>query len=170
MDIYYCWLVMGITGESRSSPPIEHQITVEATIADVWTTWTTKEGLESFFGREVFLDLKVGGKFVVYFYPEGVEGPRGTSDLNVLVVEPEKRFAFTWDAPISFPEVREQRAFVEVIFTSLESGITTITLRHIGWGDGEQWVAARNYFERGWQFILGRYENRVKNGPVDWTN
>ena len=83
--------IFSLPAQAAPPPPIEHQVKVNLSLEMAWQTWTTKEGLESFLGREVVIDANVDGLFVVNFLAQPIQGTRGTGELRVLAVEPEKR-------------------------------------------------------------------------------
>jgi uncharacterized protein YndB with AHSA1/START domain len=89
--------------------------------------------------------------------------------MRVLAWEPNRRLAFTWNAPAQLAYARAQRTMVTVDFTAVGADSTRVTLRHIGWGSGPEWDAAIEYFEPAWNgFVMPMLRYRVANGPVDW--
>ena len=52
-----------------------------------------------------------------------------------------------------------------------EAGETRVTLLHDGWGTGNEWDAAYQYFSSAWaNVVLPRLRYRFESGPVDWSN
>jgi hypothetical protein len=48
---------------------------------------------------------------------------------------------------------------------------TRVRFTHMGWGEGEEWDAVFDYFDRAWNaVILSRLVHRFERGPVDWKN
>jgi hypothetical protein len=91
--------------------------------------------------------------------------------LRVLAVQPKKMFSFTWNAPPTLPDVRGQRTHVILRFYEAEPNATRVTLHHDGWGQGEQWDKAFDYFEVAWtKIVLPRLVYRFQYGPVDWQH
>ncbi|MGZ8982192.1 MAG: SRPBCC family protein, partial [Burkholderiaceae bacterium] len=77
--------------------------------------------------------------------------------------------SFTWNAPPSLPEARQERTFVVVRIQPVSEKETRVTLHHTGWGDGGEWDKAYGYFERAWGNVLGNLKKRFESGPIDWT-
>jgi hypothetical protein len=51
------------------------------------------------------------------------------------------------------------------------AGETRVTLRHDGWGEGNEWDEAIQYFSSAWaDVVLPRLKYRFESGPVDWNN
>ncbi len=150
---------------------IRGEVVVDAPLDEVWDAWTTKEGLESFFASQCNIELRVGGVFEILFNPNAREGERGAEDTEIMAFQPRKMLAFTWNAPPSIPEIRQHRTHVVIRLSERPSGRTKVTLFHDGWGEGDRWDEAFDYFVRAWnQIVLPRLRFRFEHGPVDWDN
>ena len=148
---------------------ITKEITLPVGIDDAWNTWTTKQGLESFFAPECYIELELFGRLDVLFIPDAQPGNRGAENNKILAIEPNRMFCFTWDAPLTLPEVRKQRTLVVLKFEIIGEDKTKIWMCHTGWGDGDEWDQAYAYFSDAWDVVFKRLEIRFKNGPIDWT-
>jgi uncharacterized protein YndB with AHSA1/START domain len=148
---------------------IDKSIDVTASLDDVWTAWTTREGIVSFFAPDARIDPRVGGAFQIYIDPTAPPGSRGADDMRFLAVQPKKMISFDWNAPPHLPEARAQRTFVVVRFEPQGDKLTRVTLHHTGWGDGGEWDKAYAYFDRAWGNVLGNLKKRFDSGPQDWT-
>ncbi len=150
---------------------VRAEVIVEANIVDVWNTWITREGVLSFFAPECNIDPQVDGPYEMFFDLEAEPGKRGGEGVKILAVQPQKMLSFTWNAPPHLPNVRQQRTHVVVRFQQLADTKTQVTLQHDGWGEGDEWDRAFDYFSRAWQdVVLPRLVYRFAVGPVDWTN
>ena len=154
------------------------QVEVAADLESVWSAWSTQSGLESFFAPEARIELAVGGRLDIHFFPDNPPGTRGAEGMILLAVEPRRRIAFTWDAPPMWPEIRKQRSLVAVSLESMnmesldmESRQTTrVRLEQTGWGQGAEWLAVYEYFDHAWDTVLNRLQQRFASGPVDWDS
>lgn len=126
------------------------EVTVNSPLESVWKAWTTEEGVESFFAPQALIQLKPGGSYEMYFDPEAQEGSRGGEGNVILAIQKECMLSFTWNAPPSFPEIRQHRTHVTVKLISTENSRTRVILTHDGWGEGEQWDQVFHYFEKAW--------------------
>jgi uncharacterized protein YndB with AHSA1/START domain len=147
---------------------ISKDIVVEAPAAEVWKAWTTKEGIESFFAPEAFVEPRAGGMFHIHFNPYAPAGLKGADDMRVLAVQEGKMLSFMWNAPPYYPEVRPQHTYVTVRFKPVSDNETRVTLVHGGWGDGGQWDQVYDYFNKAWGNVLGNLQKRFVEGPMDW--
>lgn len=148
---------------------IIREIVIPAGIDEAWNAWTTKEGIQSFFAPECNVELKVHGMYEIFFTPDAEPGKRGAEGNRIMAIEPYKMFSFTWDAPTTMPHVRKQRTLVVLKFKKIDDEKTRIFICHTGWGDGNEWDDAFDYFSDAWDVILKRLEMRFDSGPIDWN-
>src|SRR6185436_20798773 len=121
---------------------------VAASVDDVWTAWTTREGIIGFFAPDAQIDPRVGGLFEIYFNPLAAPGLKGADDMRFMALQPKKMLSFTWNAPPSLPDARQQRTFVVVRFEPVADGQTRVAIHPTGWGDGGEWDKTYTYFDR----------------------
>lgn len=133
-----------------------------------WEAWTSRQGLQSFFAPECHVELKLFGRYEIFFFPDAPPGKKGAENNKILAVEPYKMLSFTWDAPSTMPEVRKQRTSVVLKFESIDEESTRISVCHTGWGDGDEWDRAFDYFSDAWDGVLNRLRARFQEGPIDW--
>jgi uncharacterized protein YndB with AHSA1/START domain len=70
---------------------VTREVVLEAPVEEVWSALTEAEQLERWFANEVELELEPGGEGV-FRWADGEE-----RHAVVEIVEPERRFEFTWD-------------------------------------------------------------------------
>lgn len=145
------------------------EITIPVDIDEAWNTWTTKQGLESFFAPECHIELELWGRLEIFFFPDAEPGSKGAENNKILTVEPNKMFSFTWDAPRTMPKVRKQRTSVVLKFEKTGENTTRISMCHTGWGDGDEWDRAFDYLSDAWDVVLKRLAIRFEGGPIDWN-
>ncbi|HUG22803.1 SRPBCC family protein [Piscinibacter sp.] len=149
---------------------IDKETIVPAPVAEVWRSWTTKTGIESFFAPQAEIDARPGGAFHIHFDPLAQPGMKGADDMRFMALQPMTMLSFDWNAPPSLPEARGQRTFVIVRLHDVDGRSTRVTLHHTGWGDGGEWDKAYAYFDRAWGNVLANLKKRHESGPVDWTD
>jgi uncharacterized protein YndB with AHSA1/START domain len=149
---------------------IVSQIAVIATPEEIWSAWTTPEGVKSFFAPECNIELKIYGAYEMFFRPDAEPGQRGGEGCIILAIQPNQMLTFTWNAPPELPEVREQRTVVIVRMVALDDEHTMVWLHHCGWGNGGEWDKANEYFSKAWDVVLYRLKHRFEQGPIDWND
>jgi uncharacterized protein YndB with AHSA1/START domain len=146
-----------------ASRAIVGDVTVPASVDEVWDAWTTEDGIKSFFAPDCNVELRVDGPYEIFFDPQAAPGQRGGEGMRILALQPKRMLSFTWNAPPHMPNVRRQRTHVMLTFTGDGFGRTRLTLRHDGWGEGKEWDEAFAYFERAWlQIVLPNLMSRFE--------
>ena len=161
------------------APDIVVVKTINAPVAEVWKAWTTSEGIESFFApKAVKVEPWPGGAFELWFGVNLPEGSRGCEGCKVHSVRPLDLGA--WDMPtraaamemnihgihgagdslIYFVERREDLSIYDVDFKPLPGSRTEVTLRNFGYGDGDDWVKTKAYFQTAWNNVMASLEKR----------
>ena len=153
-------------GAERS---IDREVVVAAPIETVWLTWTSRDGIRTFFAPDAEIDPRVGGAFHIHMDPLAAPGMKGADDMRFMALQRPTMLSFDWNAPPSLPEVRQQRTFVVVRLADVDGRSTRVTLHHTGWGDGGEWDKTFAYFDRAWGAVLGKLEASFTTGPVDWS-
>ena len=140
-----------------SDAVIELSDVYPTTARELWQAWTKEERMRQWL-TEASIECSLGGRFELYFMPEGQE--RGSEGCRVLSFVPERMLSFTWNSPPSFPQERPRHTFVVLFFTPVEGG-TRLELNHLGWpasgmaGGAGKWREVFAYFEAAWPEVLG---------------
>ena len=161
-------LISGVGQAAERS--LDKEVIIKATLDQAWASWTTREGITSFFAPDAEIDPRVGGAFHIFIDPLAEPGMKGADGMEFMALQPKKMLSFDWNAPPSLPEVRKQRTLVVIRFEAVDDTHTRVTLHHTGWGDGGQWDQTFAYFDKAWTRVLGNLQNRYEKGPVDWTD
>ena len=135
------------------------EITLPASLDDVWNAFTTSEGLSTWLTPGAVVDLRKGGEWTAHF-PGG-----GT----ILDFTPKSEIVMSAMAPPSFPIVRAARTTATWTFRSVGVKSTQLTLRQTGWKEGEEWDKAYEYLADGNAQLLGTLLRRFEKGPIDWA-
>ena len=147
-----------------SNRVIEKTKVIDQSIIDLWTKWTTHDGLTSFFGKDNKIELKIGGAFEIYFLTRNPIGLQGSEGCRILSFLPNRMLSFSWNAPPKFKEVRESeyKTWVVIEFKEINNQKTEIKLTHLGWIDGIQWNEVFEYFNDAWESVLNHLEESIK--------
>ena len=147
---------------------LRKEIITSALITDVWTVWTTNEGVASFLAPKANIKLEDNGPYEVFFDPEAPLGFRGTEGCKILGLEQMKTLSVEWKAPPQFPNVRRHKTRVDIYFERVEA-LTKVRIEHSGWQWGEEWDEAYEFFDHAWDLDLARMQQRFASGPIDWS-
>lgn len=141
--------------------PIVLETKINAPRSVVWNAWTTKKGAKQSFAPDAEIELKVDGKYEIYFDPDQPQGQRGSEGCKILSFLPEEMLSFSWNAPPSFPIERTQRTWVFVQLEALDSAHTRVRLTHLGWREGGRQAELKAYFTKAWPFVLQSMEKNL---------
>jgi uncharacterized protein YndB with AHSA1/START domain len=154
-----------------SARVIRKQTVVSAPQDVVWQTWTTPQGVTSFFAPKSNIEPKMGGLYELFFEPKAPKGFQGTEGCKILAFDPPRSLAFEFIAPPQFPNVRRIRTRVDVLIVDvLKGGLAKVDLSHSGFVEGEEWDESYDFFSWSWDLVLGRFQYRFSGGPIDWNN
>ena len=158
------------TQPARRKVSIER--TFNAAIEDVWELWTTKDGIESWWGPEGFavkvrkLDFRPGGELTYAMIATAAEeiefmkkaGMRVTTEHRLWFTEvvPLKRLAFT--QPVDFiPNVKPYEVAMTVEFDTSPQGVRMVML--LDAMHDEQWTQMA---VMGWESELDKLAKLLK--------
>ena len=139
-------------------------VTVPASVDDTWQALTTTAGLETWLWRDVRVELRPGGDWLV-LYPGGK-----TAGGTIVSFEPERRIELRAMAPEWFPHVRAERTTAVFELASAGPTTTVVTLRQTGWKQGKEWDDAYDYLAQGNAQLLGQLLDRFTSGPQKWPD
>lgn len=129
---------------------------VNALSMEVWSAWTTKEGIDAWWDPpDARIQLRIGGPFEILFLPEAPEGEQGGEGCRFLAYVPGEMVAFTWRATPDHP-LRDHYTWVVLTFSELADATTAVRLVHTGFLDGPHWDTYLAYFEDAWDRVLAR--------------
>jgi uncharacterized protein YndB with AHSA1/START domain len=143
--------------------------TLKAPVEKVWRMWTTKEGLEKWWGPQDFscsvrhLDVRVGGRFeivmtamlpqiIAHLKASGL-GESSVAKGDYTIVEPNRRLAYT-NAVDFVPGVPPYTSTTMVQMSATPSGGTRLIITNDVMHD-EQWTAMATM---GWTQQIGKLE------------
>ncbi len=154
-------------GASKDSSVIlRHEIIVEAPIEAVWDAFTTTEGLESWMVAHAEIDLRVGGKMLTHYDPNGTLGDENTIENTILSYEPLRMLSIkATKAPASFPYKEAIKNMWSVVrFEPIDARRTRVVCTGMGYGEDEESLKLRSHFEAGNQWTLRALQSHFARG------
>jgi uncharacterized protein YndB with AHSA1/START domain len=128
---------------------IERVVEIAHPPSKVWAALTTAEGLASWFGNEVTIDLRPGGSVRMKF------SSGHTADMRVERVDEPTVFGFTWHI-YGLPDDDPRRTYVEFTLERAGAG-TRLTVVESGFAQlaDDAYRTAYDGNTRGWASELG---------------
>jgi uncharacterized protein YndB with AHSA1/START domain len=151
-----------VTRVAAPEKALRFEVIVPGSLDDVWNAFTTSEGLATWLWRDVRVELRPGGDWMV-LYPGGKTGG-GT----IVSFEPKQQVTMKAMAPEQFPTVRETRTTARFEFAAVTPTTTKVTLVQTGWQQGREWDDAYEYLAGGNATLLRQLHRRFATGPLTW--
>ncbi|HLK66929.1 MAG TPA: SRPBCC domain-containing protein [Bryobacteraceae bacterium] len=151
-----------VTRLSTPEKALKFEVVVPAKLEDVWTAFTTRDGLVTWLWSDVTVELRDGGDWTVHF-PGGKTGG-GT----ITSFKPQRQLVMRAMAPEQFPTVRSERTLATFDFEPVGAQ-TRVTLTQTGWKQGKEWDDAYEYLAKGNAQLLDQLHYRFVKGPINWN-
>jgi uncharacterized protein YndB with AHSA1/START domain len=129
---------------------------VAAPIEQVWSVFTTSEGYKLLGPALVEVDLRVGGMIRSRYGADGALGDDATIENAILAFEPPTMIATRIQKPPATFPFKEawKHSWTVVTLKPLDESRTFVRVASLGFGDDEESVAMRRFFEAGNQLTI----------------
>ena len=145
--------------------PLVSEAVVNAPVEAAWKALTTKAGLEAWLFGKTEIDLKPGGAWLTNYNKESDLKDDTTIQQTILAFDPGRMLAFrTSKTPANFPYPGVTQTWAILYLEPAGPGKTRVTLRMFGFGEDEQSLKMRAFFERGNRSELDKMIKFFENG------
>jgi uncharacterized protein YndB with AHSA1/START domain len=130
--------------------------------------FTEKNFLESWLTSVADVDARLDGKYELFWEPENPE-VNSTKGCRITAYEQDRLVAFEWKGPVqfqSFMNTADPLTHVAVFFDSCGDSARTfsnVVLVHSGWRLNPEWVEARHWQKRAWEFAFEELAKLAQN-------
>jgi uncharacterized protein YndB with AHSA1/START domain len=119
---------------------------------------------------------ELGGAYELFWMPDNPER-QSTIGCRITAISPHRYLAFTWRGPDELSAIMNEGdpppppTHVTITLVPTATG-TDLRVRHVGFGDGQDWSKAATWHERAWTTCLNNLEALVTSQPLPrpWTN
>jgi len=143
---------------------IEQEISIQAPIATVWDVITRPEYISQWFGSQVEIDVRPGGKGRL-IWGEDFEAP-----LDIVAVEKPHLFSFLWVAPDKETKPTQQQTLVAFRLTE-DGAQTKLSFTESGFEKlaitAEQKATLIANHTPGWADFLSKLQRVAQNIPTE---
>jgi uncharacterized protein YndB with AHSA1/START domain len=150
-----------VTRLTSPEKALRFEVTVPGTLDQVWAAFTTQDGLATWLWRDVRVEARPGGDWLVIF-------PGSTGGGTIVSLAPKTQLVVAALAPEKFPTVRKDRTTATFAFAAVSPTSTRVTLVQTGWKTGAEWDAAYEYLADGNAELLTQLYQRFVSGPLTW--
>jgi uncharacterized protein YndB with AHSA1/START domain len=137
--------------DAQDVAPIVSEAVIDASPSQVWTVWTTSDGLRAWLAPHADIDLRIGGLMRTNYNPRATLGDGQTIENTILAFDPERMLAIRVSRfPDGFPFPNAVgNMWTVVYFEPRGERQTHVRVVALGFGaDGES-QRMRMFFERG---------------------
>lgn len=138
------------------------EVILPADIKEVWDLFTTDEGLKKWIAPLAHIELKTGGYILTNYDKSKSLTDSSAIKLSIVNYIEHELFTLRVNLNNNFSKAvqREDGNLQEIIqFIELEPKKTKIISSMVGWGQGDDWTKAYNFFVRG---NIYTYEELIK--------
>jgi uncharacterized protein YndB with AHSA1/START domain len=150
-----------VTKMAGPEKALRFEVIVLGSLDQVWTAFTTSDGLATWLWRDVRVDARPGGDWLAIF-------PGSTGGGTIVSIAPKQQLVIAALAPDRFPTVRQERTRATFEFAAVTAESTSVTLVQTGWKSGDEWDAAYEYLAGGNAELLNQLYQRFMTGPIAW--
>ncbi len=147
---------------------LRHEKVIHAPVAEVWKAFTTSEGTRHWMAPVAEVDFRLGGSIRTNYSPTAKPGDPGTIVHHILSYEPGRMLStqFTAPAGATGPARTAQAVWWVARMEPLPDGSTRLTYTGVGWGEGAEWDAAYQFFDRGNAYTLQQLADYLEKKPL----
>ena len=146
---------------------VVYETEIDADIDDVWSAFTTNNGLRTWMAPLVEIELAVGGKMKANYNPKGKIGDPTTIENTILSFDPKRMLSLkATKFPKGFPfEDAAKTAWSVFYFSKLPSSRTKITVVGLGYTNDQQSQKMRSFFASANKHSLDKLNKILKKQP-----
>ncbi len=142
---------------------IKKETLIKTTPKILYEMWTTREGIQSFFGVDANIEMKEEGFFEVYFDLSVPYGGRGSEGCKVIDFKEDSFLSFTWNAPPGVGNHRKNNFHSKVtVYFTKQNDDTLFTLINDGYPDDPMYDDVFQYFEKAWSYVVDHFKKQCK--------
>jgi len=157
-------LIAGIVRGAAPEPVVTEAL-LNAPVDAVWKAMTTNAALEAWLVGRSEMDLRVGGAWRTNYSKDSNLKDDSTIQHMILAFDPGRMLSFrTVKAPANFPYPEITQTWNVWYFEPAGAGKTRVIARMLGFGEGEQFLKMRAFFERGNRSEMDKLVKFFENG------
>jgi len=137
--------------QAQETAAITHEGVVNATLEEVYTAWTTSEGLKSWLAPHAEIELRIGGLMRTNYNPDGRLGDEQTIENTILSYEPMGMLSIKVKrTPAGFPFPNANKSmWTNMYFEPAGPDQTLIRIVGLGFTSDEESQRMRVFFNEG---------------------
>lgn len=161
--VFFRMIEKALSAQTAALPQVvAHEAIVDASAADVWDAFTTREGIESWMVPHAEIDFRVGGLMLTNYNPQGVIGDDGTIENTIISYDPQRMLSIkATKPPAKFPFKNALKNMWTVIYLEPNGAHhTNVIVRSMGFTNDEESQKMREHFDKGNAWTLKKLQER----------
>lgn len=148
-----------------------HEAVLDAPASEVWSLWTTADGLRSWAAPVVAIEARPGGLWEASYNPNGRIGDGRNIQNRIIAAQTNALLIMqVAAAPPGFAHPNEVRELLTVItLDPVDAQHTRVRVSMHGYRSGAAFDELYRFFDWGNAYSLQKLQQRIANGPVDWS-
>lgn len=143
---------------------LKFEFVVNSTLMNTWSTLVSLEKTKVFFSPDVNIEFKKDGLYEIYFNIDAPIGEKGSEEMRILLIEPTKKFSFSWNNPPFLKLIRGKCTRVDIVLEEISKLKTNVIFVNSEFGESGEWIKSIDYFIRAWgKIVLPRFKYVVEN-------
>jgi predicted enzyme related to lactoylglutathione lyase len=144
---------------------INTSVDIQCSSKKAFEMFAKTDKVQSWLCGKAIIEAKVGGMYEVYNDLDKEDNTRG---CKILGIDPHNYLITEWKGPSKYAELMNTEGSLTqvcVLFHPVGK-FTHVTLIHSGWGIGNEWDEAYEYFVKAWDAALGKLKAVIKGLEV----
>lgn len=120
------------------------------------------ENAESWLCGKAVIEANIGGKYEVYSDQDNTDNTQG---CKVLGIDPHRHLIIEWKGNAKYAHLMNidgSLTQVQILFHP-KGKYTQVTVIHTGWGQGQYWNEAYEYYLNAWEGVLEKLRSTMKD-------
>lgn len=136
----------------------------------VWKALVDPAQVGEWFAASANVVPELGGAYELFWLPDAPEH-QSTIGCRITAIAPYRYLAFTWRGPDELSALMNEGdpppppTHVTISLTATPAG-TDLRLRHVGFGESDDWPHAVAWHERAWRTCLNNLEALLAGQPL----
>jgi uncharacterized protein YndB with AHSA1/START domain len=136
-----------------SVAPIKLKVQLPMPTGAVWYLWADPERVVTWLAARANIEPRAGGAYELFW--EDDPAHNSTLGCQLTAFEPYHHLTFTWRGSEEWEMLMPAGSTQVDVRLSGDASTSTLYLTHTGWGEGEDWAAAKQWQTEAWKNALG---------------
>ena len=142
---------------------IHCKVKLNCNVQHAFDLFTVNEQVKTWLAADAHIEPHVGGAYELFWDLKNKTN-NSTIGCKITAIDSNKLLCFEWKGPVQFSDfmnMADPLTHVTIAFIPETADTVEVQLIHTGWRSGENWDAARTWFEHVWTNVLENLRNNL---------